>query len=75
MTNTSDDAPLVVKYSRGMELRNLGQLSRGLGAHYLEVLRSHEPNVYIAVQWRRKARVGNKGRMLLAFSDKLEDYL
>ena len=44
----------ILKYDKSLDIRNLEQLPRGLGAKYLEVMTSHEQGVYIAVQWHRK---------------------
>jgi hypothetical protein len=43
----------VIKFDKSLDIRNLAQLPHGTGAKYLEVMTSHEPDVYIAVQWRR----------------------
>ena len=44
----------IIKYNSDMDIRNLEQLPKGVGAKYLEVITSHIPGVYIAAQWRRK---------------------
>ena len=43
-----------IPYSKTMKIVNTEQLPRGLGAKYLEVMSSHIPDTYIAVQWHRK---------------------
>ena len=44
----------VIPYHRGLDIRNLADLPRGLGAPYLVVIRSHEAGVYIAARWLRR---------------------
>ena len=44
----------IIPYDKTLKIVNTEQLAHGTGAHYLEVIESHIPNTYIAVQWRRK---------------------
>ena len=69
--NTKDgrqDMIPVIKHNRDMRITNLDQLAHGTGAKYLEVLESHIPDTYIAVQWRRKNTVCNDGHILIELS-------
>ena len=43
----------VIKYHRNLVITNLGQLPRGVGAKYLEVLPDNIHGVLIAVKWKR----------------------
>lgn len=54
-------------YKPSMDIRNLDALPRGTGAPYLLVLKSHEPGVYIAVGWKRRASQPPEGYELIAF--------
>ena len=51
------DKAVVINYSREIVVSNLEQLSKGVGARYMEVIDSHVPGEYVAVQWRRKLPV------------------
>ena len=48
---------VVISYSREIKITNLDQLARGTGARYIEVVDSHVPGEYVAVQWRRRLPV------------------
>jgi hypothetical protein len=54
-------------YDVNMRICNLEQLPHGTGSRYLEVLQSHIPNEYIAVQWRNKNIVSSKEHTLIKF--------
>jgi hypothetical protein len=54
-------------YDVNMKIRNLDQLPHGTGANYLEVMTSHIPNEYIAVQWRNTNKVTSKDHTLIKF--------
>lgn len=49
----------IIQYDKSLKIVNTEQLAHGTGAHYLEVIESHIPNVYLAKQWRRKPMSGN----------------
>lgn len=57
-----DWSVLIIQYDAGLDIRNLGQLPRGTGCRYLEVVPDIEPRggmahqVYRARAWRRKPK-------------------
>ena len=57
-----------VKYAKGMRIANTGQLARGTGGKYLEVMTAHDGS-FIAIQWRRVEPANlAQGRTLIQFT-------
>ena len=56
----------ILKYRKDMVIRNREQLSRGIGARYLQVTRGRN-GVLVAVQWRSKAKAYRIGHLLIDF--------